>query len=94
MKWEKKKKTHDQVVAVEHVHPVPGRVVRLDKHGLVAREPDDVLQPAGLVRQDVTVAAGPLEDLEVNQVDVDGVGPAAGPVLQLPDLDGAARGAR
>ncbi|TLD12853.1 uncharacterized protein PgNI_02843 [Pyricularia grisea] len=79
----------DQVVAVEHVDAVPGGVVSLDEHLFVLAQPDDVLETGGLVGQDGAVAVA-LQNPKVDKVDVDGVGPAAGRVLELPDLDGSA----
>lgn len=80
----------DQVVAVEHVQPRPGLVVRLHPHRLPLRQPDHVFQAVRLVRLHAAVPARPRDHPEVHEVHVDRVRPAAGAVLELPDLDGAA----
>lgn len=79
-------------MAVEHVRPGPGLVVRLDGQGLTAAQPDDVLETGSLVGHHGVAASGAGEDLEVDQVDVDGVRPTARVVLKLPDLNSAEGG--
>lgn len=78
-------------MAVEHVDTIPGSIMGLDFDYLVGSEPDDVLETQRLVgiEGSTIIGIGAGEDLEVNQVDVDGVTPAATAVLELPDLDGA-----
>src|SRR5215213_10408083 len=81
-----------QVVAVHHVAAtlevrVPARGVELDQqvYCLALADVDDVLG-ALLVRIHPAGPADPLDDPEVDQVDVDRVEPPARAVLELPDL--------
>ena len=77
---------------MEEVDSVPRRVVGLDLDRLTGSQPHHVLEALALVGVDlVSAAVGAREDAEVDQVDVDRVAPAAAAVLQLPQLDGAAR---
>ena len=39
----------DEVVAVKHINPVPGRIVGLDLDRLPLIQPDDILQPLRFV---------------------------------------------
>lgn len=81
-----------QVVAVEHVLAGVRPVLRLDPHRLADVEPDDVLEALRLVVLHAAVAAARArQDLEVDEVHVDGVRPAAAAVDKVPDLDRVAR---
>ena len=70
--------------------PRPSNLV-MHADRLVLAEVDDVLR-APLVRQRRLAVA--VEDLEVDEVDVERVEPAARGVLELPDLDVATLGVR
>src|SRR3954451_9068205 len=74
----------DHVVAVHHVLPAPRPELRDHPHHLPLPGVRDVLG-ADLVGQRRLPV--PVEDLEVGQVDVDGVEPAARTVVEGPDLD-------
>lgn len=78
---------------MEHVETVPGSVARQDVHFFVLAQEHDVLQRGGFVGFDFGAGAFLAgDDLEVDEVDVDGVGPAAAVVDEFPELDGASWG--
>lgn len=82
-----------EIVAVEHVLAGVRPVLRLDAHRLADVEPDDVLEPLRLVVLHAAVtAARPRQHLEVDEVHVHGVRPAAAAVDEVPHLDGVAGG--
>ena len=82
----------DQVMAMEHVHPVPGRVLGQHLHLLVGAQQHNVLERGLLVLEHRAAAVEALHDLEVDEVDMDRMGPTTAAVLQLPKLDFAALG--
>jgi len=75
-------------MAVEHVETVPGHVAGEHKDDFVPAEEHYVLERGGFVRQDRSVALA-RDDLEVNEMNMDGMGPAAAFVLEFPEFDGA-----
>ena len=74
-----------QVVAVDHVPSPVGTEVDQQPHGFALADVDHVLG-ALLVRERGPAVAA--EDLEVHQMHVHGMEPAARAVLQLPDFHG------
>jgi hypothetical protein len=79
----------NEIVAVEHVDTIVGSVSCNDCHLLVLTEKNNVLECFLLVGENRTAATGAREDLKVDKVDVDRVGPSAAGVLELPNLNGA-----
>jgi hypothetical protein len=78
----------DQIVAVEHVEAVPWCVASDNVDLFVGVQPDNILECNLFIRQDTTTrAASACDDLEVDQMDMNGVGPSTSAVLKNPVLD-------
>jgi len=75
-------------MAMEHVQAVPRRISGDNVNCFGCVEPDDILESYCLVRHDRSSPANPRDDLEVNQMDVDGMRPPSTAILELPDFDG------
>jgi hypothetical protein len=74
----------NEVVAVEHVHAIPRSVDRVDLHALTGRQQDCVFETCTLVWEYGSVATGPAENLEVDQVDMRGVDTRSIGVVEFP----------
>ena len=81
----------NEVMAMEHIHPIPGRKACLNPHFLTFAEEHDVLDGGLFVGEHGTLAANAGDDLEVDEMKVDRVRGRSG-VLEIPKLDGAERG--
>lgn len=81
----------DEVVAMEHVHPIPGRILGQNLHLLVDAEKHDIFECDLLVLEDRALPVETFNDLEVDEVDVNWMGPAAAAILELPQLHLTAR---
>lgn len=77
-------------MAVKHIQTIPGLVPSLDVRCLARAQPNDIFEARRLVRLDVSVKALAGNDVHVDQMDMNGVTPAATAVDKLPDLGGAA----
>jgi hypothetical protein len=63
-----------------------------DRDCLSRAKPHDVLQTSRLIRHNLSTAIDAFDNPEVNEMDMDGVTPAARAILQFPNLDGSALG--
>ena len=77
----------NQIVAVKHVDTIPRREFGEDLHFLVDAKENDVFEGDLLVFEHRPFAVHALHDLEVDQVHVYWVRPAATVVFELPKLD-------
>ena len=68
----------DEVVAVEHVDTIVWGVAGDDGDLLVGTKQDDVLQGFSFVGKNASFASGAAQDLEVDEMDMHGMAPAAG----------------
>jgi hypothetical protein len=77
----------NQVVAMEHVKTIPRSVASQDPDLLILSEKNDILERDRLVNLDTTVALLTGDNLEIDEMDVDGVSPSTTHVDKLPKLD-------
>lgn len=82
----------DEVVAVKHVDTVPRSISRDNLNLFILAEEHNVFQGFLLVREYASFSSCAGDDLEIYQMYVDGVRPAAAVVFELPDFDGASGG--
>ena len=76
----------DEIVAMEHVHTVPGCILSQDLHLLVDAEKYDIFESDLLVFEHRTLTVETFNYLKVDEMDVNGMGPAAAAVFELPQL--------
>ena len=77
----------DQVVTMEHVEAVPWCIPSNDLDGFRRTKPDNIFERNSLIGLNSTTATDSRDDLEIDEMDVDGMRPTATTIGELPNFN-------